>query len=138
MIIPINEENLESFNQLLFLFHKRKITLEEISNNRFSHYFVYMKEQTVVAYIQYSIYYEKAELDDIFVLEEYRRMGIAKELLNCFINDCKLNQCENMTLEVREDNEEAISLYQAYGFQGVAKRKNYYQDCDAILMERKL
>lgn len=138
MISPVNTENIEYLNQLLFLFHHRTMTIKEIDENPFSKYFLYLKDEVAVAYIQYSIYYEKAELDDIYVMEEYRRLGIGKKLLDALFQDCYEKHCFNITLEVRENNKNALMLYRNYGFEPVAIRKNYYQNCDAILMERKL
>ena len=41
-----------------------------------------------------------------------------------------------LTLEVRESNSKAISLYEKFGFKSLGKRKNYYQDNgeDALIM----
>ena len=41
-----------------------------------------------------------------------------------------------ITLEVRENNQEAISLYQKFNFEKKAIRKGYYQGIDGLLMER--
>ena len=58
--------------------------------------------------------------------------------MNHMLNLCKEKQCENITLEVRIDNDIAISLYEKFQFKKIAIRKNYYQTKDAWLMERKM
>ena len=44
---------------------------------------------------------------------------------------------KNITLEVKEDNEPAIKLYEKFGFEKKAIREGYYNGVDGILMERK-
>ena len=45
------------------------------------------------------------------------------------------NGCENVSLEVRVNNDPAIRLYRNFGFIDAAIRKNYYENGDdAILM----
>ena len=56
------------------------------------------------------------------------------KLIEYLLEKCKI--CENITLEVRKDNERALRLYKKYGFKEVALRKNYYNDIDGILMMR--
>jgi ribosomal-protein-alanine N-acetyltransferase len=48
--------------------------------------------------------------------------------------------CVLSTLEVRESNEAAIGLYKKYGYEQVAKRKNYYNNPDeaAVLMNKEM
>ena len=41
-------------------------------------------------------------------------------------------------LEVREDNIKAINFYQKNDFKIISKRKNYYQNVDALIMERNI
>ena len=78
--------------------------------------------------------YEKAEINEIFVLNNFRNQGIGSKLLEYLLKKCKF--CENITLEVRKNNDSAIALYKKYGFKEVALRKNYYKDIDGILMMR--
>ena len=49
------------------------------------------------------------------------------------LQQCVMNHCCNITLEVRESNIPAQKLYQKYQFQVVAKRYRYYKNEDAIL-----
>ena len=93
---------------------------------------VYIENDTVIGYLSYSIMYEKAEINNIYVSEEYRSQGIGSKLLNYLVKKCKI--CENITLEVRKDNINAICLYKKYGFKEVAIREKYYHGVDGILM----
>jgi ribosomal protein S18 acetylase RimI-like enzyme len=72
----------------------------------------------------------------IGVLPEFRRKGIASRLLE----ECeKLVKVPKMRLCVRISNEEAIQLYESYGYQRVNIWKRYYYDGeDAAVMEKLL
>ena len=108
----------------------------DLINNPFSHYIVYYDDERILGYINYYLMYDRAEIANFNVLEEYQHKGIGTKLLDFVIN--KLNgKVENITLEVRKDNK-AINLYKKMGFTEIAKRKGYYKGIDGILMERKM
>ena len=65
----------------------------------------------------------EAEINNIGVLEKFRRMGIAKALFDSAYNAAK---AEKWYLEVRESNLGAISFYEKQGFERVGMRKNFY------------
>ena len=50
----------------------------------------------------------------------------------------KENNIDNITLEVKVTNENAIKLYNKYDFKKVAIREKYYNGIDGYLMERKM
>lgn len=111
---------------------------QELLDNSFTNYFTYEIDGIPVGFIHYTFLYERAELIDIAVLPNYENQGIASQLMSYMIEDCQKNKIENITLEVRKNNFKAIHLYEKYGFQQVATRKNYYQGMDAWLMEKEL
>jgi ribosomal-protein-alanine acetyltransferase len=104
----------------------------------YSKYLVYYIEDEKVGFLNYDIIYDRAEIDYIFVNEENRRLNIASSLINYLFEDCKKNNCKNITLEVRESNIVAINFYKNKGFKEVAKREKYYKDEDGILMIREM
>ncbi len=73
-------------------------------------------------------------LEKIVVDPQYRRQGVAEEILKAFLR-FGWAHLAFLTLEVRESNAPAIALYQKLGFQEVGRRKNYYTDLseDALL-----
>ncbi|MFC0118069.1 ribosomal protein S18-alanine N-acetyltransferase [Pseudoalteromonas xiamenensis] len=77
-------------------------------------------------------------LMDICVHPTWQRRGIAKQLLTHFIDTCTARDAENVFLEVRASNKNAIHLYEQAGFIEMGIRKNYYPTAngneDAILM----
>lgn len=104
----------------------------------FEHLYVYEENKKVIAFINYSIMYDRAELNYIYVNADFRCMHIASELMAFFINDTIRKKCKNITLEVSENNISGICLYQKFGFTKIAMRKNYYKDGNGILMLKEL
>ena len=56
------------------------------------------------------------EVFSLNVCKEYRRRGIAKNLLTTLLNDLKKIGADEITLAVKNDNEPAIRLYRSTGF----------------------
>ena len=111
---------------------------EKEKENPFLFYLIYEEEEKIVGYLLYTQIYERMEIEQFFVHRDFQNKGIGTVLLEHLIQIAKQNQIENITLEVREDNQNAIHLYQKMGFQKVAKRDHYYQGMNGILMEKKL
>ena len=127
------------YNKLAKYYEEFNINNVDIfETSPFINIYVYEKDNNVVGFINYSIMYDRAELNYIYVEKEYRKYGIATELMNFFIDDIIKNKCKNITLEVAENNIPGIELYKKFGFSEVAKRKNYYKDSDGILMMKEL
>lgn len=106
---------------------------QELEMNPYGHYLLDIEANEIIAYLYYSVIYDRAEINQIEVTIIHRNCGKASKLLEKMI---KLVD-KNITLEVKKDNINAIHLYQKYNFQKVAIRKGYYQGIDGILMERK-
>lgn len=79
---------------------------------------------------------DEVQIMNLAVLPQYRKMGIAAGLLEKLFDLSAANGCKFVTLEVGEDNFPAISLYEKCGFTAVGKRKNFYGNISAILMEK--
>jgi N6-L-threonylcarbamoyladenine synthase len=125
------EELEKSFNYVL------KDIKNDLSNNPFSHYLLYLDNGKIVGYINYYLMYEKLEIANFNVLDDYQDKGIGTRLIKYLID--KYNGvCENITLEVKSDNLKAIHIYEKMGFKKVAIRDKYYNDIDGILMEREM
>lgn len=110
----------------------------DIMNNEFTNYLTYIVDNQAVAFINYYIMYERAELININVLEKFQNQNIATKLINRMIDDCQSKNVKSITLEVKITNEKAIHLYQKFGFHEIGIRKGYYQGIDGILMEKEL
>ena len=135
MFEVVKDNSLKDLNAFLDSHDLPRVSNEEVNNNPFLNLVIYKENSEIIGYLNYSIIYDKAELNYIFVDLEYRKNGIGSVLLEYLIEKC--GDCQNITLEVRKDNIPAISLYKKYGFIECAIRKNYYDGIDGILMMRK-
>ncbi|GAE77431.1 ribosomal-protein-S18p-alanine acetyltransferase [Cutibacterium acnes JCM 18918] len=64
-----------------------------------------------------------------------RGRGLAVELLARGLDWATSRGCHTMMLEVRRDNDPAISLYRRFGFETISQRPNYYGGgIDALVM----
>ena len=100
--------------------------------------YTYSVDKNIIGFILYEDIQDRFELDNIYVLDSYRKKGIDSILMDLMINEGKKKNIQNITLEVREDNYKAINLYKKYGFVEKAIRHNYYDNCDGILMEKEM
>ena len=69
-----------------------------------------------------------ADITNVFVREEYRRRGIAEEMLRKLMTDSKDIGARNITLEVRSSYTAAIRLYEKLGFRSEGVRPGFYDN----------
>lgn len=69
---------------------------------------------------------DEGYISNVAVKGDFRRQGAAQALINALIERAKSKELAFMTLEVRESNLAARSLYKKIGFLDVGVRKNYY------------
>ncbi len=93
----------------------------------------------IVGYISVSMVLDESSINTIAVDKSYRGRGIARALIKRALKEI-YKRCSFLTLEVRESNVAAISLYSSLEFKTVGKRPHYYRDPDetAILMTKYL
>ncbi|MBE9475674.1 MAG: GNAT family N-acetyltransferase [Proteobacteria bacterium] len=85
----------------------------------------------------------EVELLTIAVDPDYRRQGLAHDLMRDFEQMAKENGARDAFLEVAENNIAAIGLYQRRGFTQTGLRKDYYASLkgpriSAIVMNKPL
>ena len=108
----------------------------------FRRFFVVVEDESpdVLAYGGYWKAGPEAQITNLVVRPESRCRGIGRRILE-FIMDCARGEsCSVCTLEVRQSNRHAQSLYKAAGFQVKGQRPKIYQNPvdDALLMEKTL
>lgn len=81
----------------------------------------------------------EGDLSNVAVLDEYRRRGIAREMVKKILDDAAGEGIHAVTLEVRTSNLGAISLYRELGFQEEGIRPSFYESPieDALIMWRR-
>lgn len=127
------EKNI-NIDSLIDIFSKYKKNYK-LKLNEFTKVYTYKNDNNTVAFLVFDIIYDRCEIIDIFVDENYRRKSIAQKLINEILNDYNV---KNITLEVSSINIPAIKLYEKLGFKKEAVRKNYYEDSDGILMLKEI
>lgn len=112
--------------------------IELESPNPYERKLEFIEKNKVIGYLNYSLIYDRIEIDNLYVEESRRKEGIGKKLMSYLVAVAINNHVINITLEVRLSNEIARNLYKQFGFREVALRKFYYGDEDGILMEKQV
>ena len=96
----------------------------------------YGSKSVVGAYIIFRLIADEAHLHNLAVKKEFQRNGLARNLMEAMKDIALQVGIVARTLEVRESNKEAISLYLKCGFVVKGRRPLYYTDTheDALIM----
>lgn len=110
---------------------------EELKNDT-AFFHVAETDGVVSGYVGLHIVCGQAFITNIAVLPQYRRMGVAKKLLNSLFITAEKFDLGFISLEVRPSNTPAINLYKSFGFEEIGMRKNFYRNPneDALIMTR--
>ena len=91
-------------------------------------WYVALDDDRVVGYIGSQTVCGETDVMNIAVHPDYRRRGIGQILIEELIREVKNLGSISLTLEVRDSNIAAVSLYEKLGFSQVGLRKNYYRN----------
>jgi [ribosomal protein S18]-alanine N-acetyltransferase len=87
----------------------------------------------------------EAQILNLSVVPDCRRLGLGRQLLHRLVDDARQLGAEQVFLEVRVSNAAAIALYHVEGFSEVARRGEYYPPArpgaareDALIMRREV
>ena len=81
----------------------------------------------------------EADILTVGVIPEHRGKGIARHLLALITDFAVDRQASAMMLEVKNDNVEAIGLYESLGYSKISIRKDYFgSGLDALIMRKDL
>ncbi len=101
--------------------------------------FVAIDNDKIIGFIALVWCVDECEIELIAVKNEYRRLGVASQLLQSATLKLNSLNVKNLFLEVRRSNESAINFYKNQGFNEVGVRKNYYENSeDALIMTKTL
>ena len=90
-------------------------------------YFIAKLAKKVIGYGCFWFTADEAQLMNIGVLPEYRRMGAAEKILKQGLEEAAERHMEVIFLEVRVSNLPAQSLYRKHNFQTVSVRQDVYE-----------
>lgn len=81
---------------------------------------------------------DELHINNLAVLPEHRRAGVASALLERALADAASRGANRATLEVRQSNTAALKLYERFGFHVTAVRRGYYTqpEEDALVLWR--
>ncbi|GEN57753.1 putative ribosomal-protein-alanine acetyltransferase [Halolactibacillus alkaliphilus] len=114
----------------------KEVYKKEISDNKFAHYYVIESNKEILGFIGAWMIFDEVQVTNFAVLPSKRKMGYGKMLFQYLINKALLQGGRIMSLEVRETNTPAQTLYESFGLKKAGIRKRYYTDNneDAIVM----
>lgn len=132
----INTDYLLEFKKIYYDYKQKDINNDYVINHVYNQTFIVLDDEKIIGFIIFALIYDRCELIDLYVDKNYRRMGIAKELIEIMLENSK--ECNNISLEVRKDNVEAYNLYSKFGFKTVSTREKYYNGIDGYLMVKEV
>jgi [ribosomal protein S18]-alanine N-acetyltransferase len=97
-------------------------------------------EHAIAGFIVSRLVAGELHINNVAVRAEFRRRGIAAQLLSAVLKQGRSNNACLAFLEVREGNVAAQGLYQRAGFKVTGRRRRYYNQPveDALLMALEL
>jgi len=105
--------------------------------NENSKYIVAKIDNEIVGFAGIKIIIDEADIMNIAVRIDKRKLGIGSVLLENLIELASNLKCASITLEVNENNLPAIRLYEKFNFQKIGLRKKYYNNTDNAIIMRK-
>jgi ribosomal-protein-alanine N-acetyltransferase len=101
-----------------------------------AYYLVARLDHRLVGYAGAWMVMDEMHITTIGVHPDFRRSGIGDRLFAALLREAVSRGVRRASLEVRESNQAAQSLYSKYGFVPIARRRGYYSDTgeDAIVM----
>ena len=108
--------------------------------NELSLWLVSMDGDRLCGYVGSQTVMGETDMMNVAVHPDYRRQGIARQLVEALILQLKEKGSHCLTLEVRASNAGAISLYEKLGFVQIGKRPRYYHNPreDALILRKEL
>lgn len=99
--------------------------------------------ESVTGYVVGWVVADQLHIANIAVSPGYQRRGIGNGMMTWLLEEAVRRGCTSSSLEVRESNQAARSMYSRYsrlGYHPVATRKAYYANPseDAVVMLKKL
>jgi ribosomal-protein-alanine N-acetyltransferase len=117
----------------------REMYLAELKNQGVSFFFLARdKNRQIVGFCSFWRVLDELHINNLAVLPEYRRSGIATALLRRVLEEAVRLGTRRTMLEVRRSNVPAQELYQKFGFTVSGVRSKYYTNPpeDALVLWR--
>ncbi len=113
----------------------REMVAAEFSGINDTRYFGAEMDRQLIGYAGVWLVPPEGYITNVAVHPDFRRRGVAWQMLKSLFEACAGEGISDYTLEVRVSNEAAITLYKELGFETQGIRKRYYADGeDALIM----
>jgi ribosomal-protein-alanine N-acetyltransferase len=117
----------------------REMYLAELANEGTAFFFVARdRDRRIVGFCSFWMVVDELHINNLAVEPGRRREGVGAALLQRVIEDGVQKGATRVTLEVRQSNEEALRLYERFGFRVEGVRRGYYSHPveDALVLWR--
>lgn len=98
---------------------------QEMLNSN-AHYLVMEEDNNIIGYGGFWQILDEGHFTNLAITSEYRNKGLGKKLIEAMLNYARTLEIVKVTLEVRENNVNALRAYKALGFHIEGKRSRYY------------
>ncbi len=140
-IASVKRENIRAIAELEKVCFSQPWSKQAISDSfeNGTKFFAAVKGKRLLGYVGINCVLDEGYITNIAVLPQFRRQGIADALIERIFSLAKDTRLSFVSLEVRESNKAAISLYTKKGFKPEGKRRNFYREPaeDAIIMTKR-
>ncbi len=104
--------------------------------NRLAHYRLAVQNGVVIGYAGMWVLFDEAHITNVAIAPEQRGNGFGRLLMLEMMKTALECHAVRMTLEVRESNAVAQTLYYSMGFEQAGRRRRYYSDTgeDALIL----
>ncbi len=141
MIFPMTTHHVPQIAQLEALCFSDPWSEDSVASeldNELSLWLVAVEGDRVAGYVGSQTVLGESDMMNIAVHPDFRRRGIAEQLVGALVAALKEQGSYQLTLEVRASNEPAQRLYEKLGFAQVGRRKNYYHHPkeDALILRK--
>ncbi|PMP67704.1 MAG: ribosomal-protein-alanine N-acetyltransferase [Thermodesulfobacterium geofontis] len=111
--------------------------LEEFKN-KFSKIWVLKREEEIIGYLIFRAINPEIEIFRIGIKKNYQKKGVGTQIMQKLIEFAKKENISKIFLEVKVSNLPAYSFYKKLGFEEIYRRKNYYNNEEAIVMAKEI
>ncbi len=133
---PVHLDGVILLEQECFAHPWSRDSLESELNNPNSVFLAAVENGRVIGYAGMSVIIDEGYIFNVAVTEPSRKKGVGSALIRELVTYGKKHGLCFITLEVRQSNSAAISLYSSFGFIKAGERKDYYSEPkeNALLM----
>lgn len=139
--VLMNESHVEAVAQIEKLCFSDPWSVNSIGSelkNPLSLWLVAQQDGKVAGYVGSQTVLGEADMMNLAIHPDFRRQGVAEQLVFRLIEQLRQQGSHILMLEVRVSNLPAIALYEKLGFVQVGRRPNYYTKPkeDALILRK--